>query len=249
MKLFLRSLISGLALVAAGCATPVGAFAPLPAAEQTSRYAEGRPIITSTGQQTIVVLGPAETAVDPSQRITFMILVANKSDAPIDIGPSNISVTTDTGARLHVFSATELEKEARKRANSIRMAAALGAVSNSINAANAGYSNSYGTVSGYGPNGSYAGTYNATTYNSAAASAAQAQANIANQQLLSNANAQAGSVLSHSQSGAMQRETIMPGKSYFTPITIDKIGRAKALVFDVAAGGDTYHVRWSFQMQ
>jgi len=96
----------------------------------------------------------------------------------------NISATSSEGSAIHVFGYDELVVEAQRKQRWATVAVALSGAAGAINAANAGYTHTYGTYSGYSNgtyggalNGSYTGTtmgtYSATTYDQGRAYAAQ----------------------------------------------------------------------------
>ncbi|MFB2351736.1 hypothetical protein, partial [Priestia megaterium] len=72
-------------------------------------------------------------------------------------------VTTDQGKMLAVLSAERLEREARRQAAMVALAAGLQAAGNSITAANAGYQSGYGSYNGIGTVQGAGGYARATT--------------------------------------------------------------------------------------
>lgn len=252
----IRALGCALAVVTlAGCAS-VGTFEAVAVAPQESRYIEGAPTLVSRGGSSVVMLGPNGATVDPSQRLSFLVLIRNTGANAFNVGPESVSVVTDSGKPLTVFTAEQLEREARRQAAMVRFGAALQAASNSMSAASAGYSNSYGSYSGnvsaYGGGappayGTYAGTYTAQTYDAGKAAAATAQANAANAQITANADAQARSIVSGAQVGALQRQTIEPTGQYVSPITVAKMpAGTNELIITIATGGDQHVFRWRY---
>lgn len=246
------------AVTLAGCATPLASYSPATGdATQTVAYQKGTPITVSTREHSQVAVSPPEGA-QANQRPVFLLAIVNTTDAPVTIGIENVSARTSDGRTLAVISPEQLEREAHNRANWVRFAAALSAAGNSMRAANAGYSYQSGTYNGnataYGTGGSaygtYNGTYSGTTYDSAAAARAQAQANIANQQLAENANAQAGAILQNADAGALQRQTIPPGGQFMTPVTVANMPtHAAGVVLTVTVNGDVHEFAWNYSAQ
>lgn len=241
---------AGLVLTTA-CATPVGSFAPGPLSSQNSSYSNGAPVLFSQATRSTIAIGPPSAIVDRSQRVQLLLLVRNTSDHPVTIGPNDVRASTETGEQLHVYTASELEREARSRAAWTQFGAAMQMMSNSMAAANAGYTSTYGTtngtVSAYTPRGSaygtYSGTYTGSTYDSGAAARAQMQANQQNAAIADQTRQETEAIMANSQSGAFQVQTIAPGGSYFTPVTLSRLPRgSRAILVEVTVAGELHRV-------
>jgi hypothetical protein len=249
--------ICAVAAFAAGCATPLASYAPSAIPTETVSYDRGTPITVSTQEHSIVAVQPPKGA-PASQRPVFTVFIRNIGDAPVTIGIENVTAQTADGRPLPVISPEQLQREAQSRANWARFAAALQAMGNSMQAANAGYSYQNGTYSGsasaYGTGGSAYGTYNGTysgmTYNSAAAAQAQATANAENAQIVANTNAHVADIMANAQSGALLRQTIAPGADFMTPVTITRPpGRTTGITLRVTIGADVHEFQWAYSAQ
>lgn len=240
------------------CATPLANYTPMAAPLGAVAYEKNVPVTYSGAAGSLVAVSPPSGS-DATQRPVFWIAVTNTSPTPITIGPENISVRTNDGRLLDVIPPEQLMREAQRSAFMTRLAAGLEAASNSMQAANAGYSNSSGTYSGtasaYGSGGGYAygrysGSYVGTQYNAAAAAQAQIAANAQNAQIASEANAQANAVIAGAQDGALQRQTIAPGTQYVTPVTVGRLpGSTTGLVMTVTVGADVHEFQWGYARQ
>lgn len=238
--------------ILAACATPMASYAPVSRVAGDVVYDKNVPITISALQTSRVIVQPP-TGAAANERPVFVLLVVNTSDAPITIGPENITATTNERP-LEIISSEQLEREARREAFWINFGAGLQAAANSMNAANAGYTTttgSYGgTVNAYSGGqsayGTYSGTYVGTQYNAAAANQAQLAANAQNSQIFANAQSQANAVLANSQDGALHRQTIMPGGEYMTPVTIERLPRDAGQVnLRVTIGADVHEFVWN----
>jgi hypothetical protein len=145
---------------------------------------------------------------------------------------------------LKVFSYDELVAEEKKRQTWAAVAAALQGVSDSMNAANAGYSHTYGTYSGsaYSNTGKSAygyGSYSSTTYNYAAAQAARNAAEAKSEARFARLDAEGRENLRNLSSTILKKETIFPSAWHggIVKVTLPKVAEQPQeidLVVDVA---------------
>ncbi|WP_293335837.1 hypothetical protein [Parvibaculum sp.] len=245
--------ISSIALSA--CTTAYTVSVSPSSNEQTTRYFDGVPAVISELANSVVVVIPPAHAVEKRGR--FGIVSVNRGTNPINFGSENVAVEAADGAHVHVYSYAELLDEEKSRQAWAAVAAALAAAGNSMQAANAGYTTSYGSYTG-STYGTYGGSpYSATTYGSgyvttydpAKAQAAQAtanQQNIANLKSVQMANALNERRLQE----ILKTTTISPGDSHSGEIVFDVpqgTGESKYVSVLVSAGVDrhVFNVRLS----
>lgn len=146
----------------------------------------------------------------------------------MNFGTENIAARSRDDSYVHVYSYAELLDEERSRQAWAAVAAGLAAASNSMQAANAGYSTSYGSYAGntYGTYGgspysatSYGSGY-VTTYDPAKAQAAQALANQQNAVNLQNMQA-INAANEQELQNILKITTLSPGQSHAGTVVVD----------------------------
>lgn len=116
---------------------------------------------------------------------------------------------------LKIFTYEELVDEEERRAALQAFAVALGGVGRSMQASNAGYQSGYGTYNAYSPSGGSAfGSYNYSSYNYAAAQAAQSAAQAETDLEMSNAMANSEANLRHLRNTILKKHTLLPGETH-----------------------------------
>jgi len=208
-----------LALIVAtqGCAT-YGKISGTPSADQKSVFKDGRKTLLSVKQNTVAVAPETET-VTSGQRGDFVIAVNNATNQEILFSTDNVTAYAKINnqlAALKVFSYEELVAEEKKNQAWAAVAVALQGAADSMNAANAGYSNTHGTYSSsayssYGTSAYGYGSYSGTTYNYAAAQAAQDAAQANSQTRFAQLEAEGQENLRNLASRILKKETIFPG--------------------------------------
>jgi len=169
MNLFVKFAILAAIVVTQGCAT-YGRISGNPLADQKSVYKDGRKTLISVKQSTVAI-APETDTVKSGQRDNFVVAVNNGTNHEILFSTDDVTTYFKTNGQksaLKVFSYDELVAEEKKRQAWAAVAAALQGAADSMNAANAGYSNTYGTYSGsayssYGTSAYGYGTYSGTT--------------------------------------------------------------------------------------
>lgn len=215
----IRSILVLVALCLLAACVPAYKIDVSASADQGLRFIDGRKIVVSEMPESTVVLVPPLGPVE--KRGEFGVIAFNYGSSELNFGTENISASAGDGTPVHVFSYIELLEEEKSRQKWAAVAAGLAAVGNSMQAANAGHSTSYGSYSGstYGSYGSTpysANTFGSgyvTTYDPAKAQAAQAIANQENQAMFQNmqqANAQNEARLQ----SILKTTTILPGSSH-----------------------------------
>lgn len=116
---------------------------------------------------------------------------------------------------LKVYSYEELKKEEDSLATAQAIAIALGGVSRSMQASNAGYQSGYGSFNTYSSySGPVYGTYNYSGYNYAAAQAAQNAAQAQTNAEIANASAQSRANMDYLNRSIFKDHTLMPGETH-----------------------------------
>lgn len=232
-----------------GCAT-YGSLTAVPTNGERSIYKDGRNTLTSVKLNTVAVT-PNSDRVKSGDRGDFTIAVNNGTTADVVFSTEDITAQSSTGghtASLKVYTYEELVAQEKRRQAWAAFAVAMAGAANSINAANAGYSHTYGTYSGsaYGSNGTSAhgyGSYSSTTYNPAVAQAAMndAQANTAaNFALLAE---QGQAQLSNLRTTILKKETIFPGDWHggVVEVALPTVADApQEIRLDVNVGGEPH---------
>jgi hypothetical protein len=169
-------------------------------------------------------------------RVAFGILYHNKTKTLCDFSLANISATNAKGEKLRIYTAEELEREARTRAAIAAACIAMGQGAQSFAAAQPTYTTASGGYNGYTPNGNYSGSYygSATTYN-------PAQQVAANQAIQANTATQLNSVASGlnqalgSLSQVLSRTTVPPDQCVQGMVVVKK---SSVTNFKVLANGE-----------
>ncbi len=212
---------------------------------------DGVPTLISTQKQ-VVMLRPATAETRRGARPAFVVAVYNRSNRPIDLRMAGITAAqTELAAEsepIHVFSYDELTAEVRRKQAWASVAVALGGAAGAINAANAGYTNTYGSYSGRvsGPYSSatMAGTYSATTYDPGRAYAAQAINNAQTAENFAAIQAQGQQRLGELQSTILKDNTVLPGEWIGGLVVLDAPPEAADGVasyrIDVQFGGEVH---------
>lgn len=185
------------------------------------------------------------------------MIAINLGVSPVDFGTENIAMKSADDTYVHVYSYAELLDEEKTRQAWAAVAAGLAAAGNSMQAASAGYSTSYGSYTGstYGTYGGspYSGTtYGSgyvTTYDPAKAQAAQA---LANQQNMANLQ---GMQMTNTLNEQRLREilkttTVFPGASHSGEVVFEvpkETGESEYISVRVSMGNDehAFHVKLS----
>lgn len=199
-----------------GCAT-YGRISGLPSEGQKTIFKDGRKTLISIKQNT-VALAPNTETVTSGQRADFVIAINNGTSQDILFSTDDITATANTKGQLttlKVFSYDELVAEEKNRRAWEAVAIALQGAAESMNAANAGYSNTFGTYSGsthsnYGTKTYSSGSYSSTTYNYAAAQAARNAAQANSEARLARLEAEGRENLKNLSSTILKKETIFP---------------------------------------
>lgn len=246
----LLAIITFAAMLAA-CATPYK-LSPVPGPGQELEYFKGQASVTSFGQRSVVAVSPSARSFD--ERAGFILTVVNDGDAPQLIDTPQIEVTSNTGA-LKVFSAAQLEKEARDAAAWQAFAVAMSSASQSYANSQAAYSTSYTTAqtntygnvySPYGTttyNSTGYGTATTTTYNPAITQALEAENRARTDAQMSAIKSQLQGSIADVQNTVLQATTVYPGQAFTSKLVIGPVELVKGenkVTLSVQFGGDTH---------
>lgn len=258
MEKLLRSLM-GIAIASlSSCATHY-AVNPVRTVTANPVYQNGMARLVSM-KRNGVVIGPTSQTIEQKKQKEFLVIVWNRTGRAFDFDSADVQVeyfdstkNVTTGGK--VYSYEELVKKEKNRQAWAAVGAGLSAAGDSMNAANAGYSNTHGNYSGntYSSNGgtSFSGNYSATTYDYAAANSAQ---NAARDRASSNANelaARGKENLEYLSALTVKRETVFPGKKYGGMIRfeIPPLADTGKIRFRVNAGGDVHVLEFDLVKQ
>lgn len=207
--------------------------------EQQSRMDSGVEMVESDLPTTSARIFEPEVKVE--KRLAIQVMVFNASGEPFNFGPENVTAETAGGEAVAVIPYEKLVKEEKGRRTWAAIGLALGAMGNSLNAANAGYS--HGTVNAFGSGGW--GTANYSAYNAGQAYAAQSLANTQNQ--IATARFQENSAASMEALKAnLRTTTVDPGETFGGQLMLEmpKAARKSKEPVDVlihmALGGETH---------
>lgn len=174
----IRFAFIGFALLLTQACTTSYSISALPNEGQEERYFDGVRLVISELPNSSAIVLPPSRAVEDRGRLEVMLI--NTGIENVDFGTENFSALSSSGETVRVYSYSELLAEEKTRQMWAAIAAGLEAAGNSMQAANAGYTTSYGSYSGmaYGA-GSTAytsGSGYVTTYDPAKAQMARSLA-------------------------------------------------------------------------
>lgn len=174
------------------------------------------------------------------------VSVGNPTNATIDFSDSNISVHSGKSSVL-VYSAEKYQKQIKKDAAIMAFALALNGASQAMAASAPTYSTTSGTVNTYGSRGygtaNYFGT--TTTYNPAAAAAAQAQINANTAAGMASVAAARNAQLSGT-AGMLSRNTVGAGGFAGGVVRLDasSISKGQPLEVTIFLPGESHSFRF-----
>lgn len=252
----IRSVVLMALLLAGPASAAKYVLQPVPADDQQTTMDAGVAAIQSNQSRSAIrVRGSSETF---SERATLQVIAMNGDEKPFNFGTENVTASLPNGEVLHVLTVRELHREERRRMAWAALAAGLAAAGNNIRAANAGYSNSYGTfnTNTYGQVGStpfYGNSFtrgSVTTYNAGQAYAAQSLANRQNAQIFANLANQKAAGLQEIKD-VIATTTIAPGGAYGGLLQFDIPGKIRTLAkktpvrikLSFQAAGETHQIQ------
>lgn len=203
-----------------GCASQKIQLSAAPGQEAIVR--DGIPSLISK-KKNLVMLRPNNQLLKGNARPAFTVAVRNLENKPQTLMEANINAHQSVDgkqAMLRVYRYDELVREEQTRQTIQAVGAVLSATARGINAANAGYVNTTGTVHANGNHG----TYTATTYDPLRAQIAQQNANYETREDFAALRAQGEQNLSQLQNTILKDNTVMPGEWIGGTIVLDPPG-------------------------
>ena len=231
-----------------GCSS----YTVIPTSESGVTYHQGASMTTSEGSHSTVMLMPAYRAYEGSQRLTFVVGIRNDSLSPFEVNMANVAAVSSNGTPMIVHSYESVSAELRKYAAWGAVSNTLGAVSDGLEAGEAGTTTStfdgdVRVVTGDGSQSSATYSGNVVTNDPAKAVEARNAANKKTQDRI----AHNASVLTSAQNRVnklLQRTTIAPGQLHEATIMIGPPdGPQTEMVIQLNAGGDTHEFRYEYK--
>jgi hypothetical protein len=232
------------ALLIAGCASQKIELSAAPG--QNAIIRDGIPALVSK-KKNIVMLRPNKTLLKGNPRPAFTVAVRNLGNKPETLLESNITARQTIDGKqvaMRVYRYDELVQEEQTRQAWQAFGVALSGAARAMNAANAGYVQTTGTVHGYGAYGPTYANYSATTYDPLRAQLAQNVANAETQSDIANLQAQGEQNLAALEHTILKDNTVMPGEWVGGTIVLDPpaySGKApKSYTITVDFGGEQH---------
>ncbi len=228
-------------LLTACATTQVASFTPT-AKDQTTVVRDGVPALLSQKAGSVVLVRQSGRSASSNARGAYVVALFNPSSKPINFTFDGLSVEEtaagQTTAALHTYSYDELVAEEKRTQVAMAILTGLAAGANAAAAANSGYYNGYGTVTGpYGTS-----HVSVSGYSPTAAAIATANANAQNQAMISNAIETGRQNMANLDRSIIKDDTILPGEWYGGVLMFDapKGRDAKTFRITVRAGNDVH---------
>lgn len=182
---------------------------------QESIIRDGIPSLVSQ-KKNLVMLRPNSQLLKGNPRPAFTVAVRNLGAKPETLLETNITAHQTVEGKqvaLRVYRYAELVQEEQTRQTMQAVGAVLSGTARAMNASNAGYVNTTGTVNGYG--------YTATTYDPLRAQIAQDVASAQTANDFATIRAQGEANLAGLQHTILKDNTVMPGEWVGGTIVLD----------------------------
>lgn len=212
-------------------------------------YIDGKEALISQKSSSLSI-APISSGMQPSSDEDFLFVYRNGSggervfseeDVQGEYRNSEGEVTP-----IKIYSYNDLVKKEKTRQAWAALGAGLEAAGDSMSAANAGYSNSYGSYSGssyspYSTVNTY-GTYSSSTYDYGAANAAQMSAVARSDARMDRLQAQGSANLGVLASNNLKKQTVPRGRTHggLVRMKMPAFAEAGELRFTVNAGGERH---------
>lgn len=232
MQLIAAALASGLA----GCSAPERVILNATDGQQ-SIVRDGIPALISTKKH-IVMLRPNARQLGGNSRPAFTIVVRNQGSKPETFLETGVRAQQKIGNQtiaVRVFSYDELVQEETDRQRMAAVGAALAAAGRGVQAANAGYTTTTGTI--HGPYGT--SSYVAQGYDPARAQAAQSLAAAETQADIDALRSTGERNLTALENTILKDNTVMPGEWYGGTIVLSP-------PLEATRGGKSYSISIRF---
>jgi hypothetical protein len=165
----MRKLFTALALMGTlglgACSTVSYNSEPVALLGQTLSYEKGVGTVANEGKGAIV-RAKLVSVNSAAKEITYAVAIANSGEDSFNIGSENVSAGVEGGETLRVFSATEMEATAKKRAATAQFLVALGgALESASNNYSATSTSTYRSSTGYTATSTHTNPYLAARLN------------------------------------------------------------------------------------
>ena len=206
-------------------------------------YEQGTAVLKSQKVSGVVVrVLTAQFTKETNALPAFYIVVSNGSEKETDFSAANVTAFSGKD-RVGVYTFEEMEKKIKREAAMMAFALAMNSASQSMAASMPQTTQSSGSVYATGPGGSARAVYSGTTttYNPAAASAAQAQINAQTMGQMS-VVASARDIQLNNLGSMLRRNTLPPGAFVGGVVKLhaEDIRSGEPLKLVVALAGDSH---------
>lgn len=226
----------------------------IPAQDQAGQVVSGVEIVESYGAESVIRFLEPEGTFDKRGAIALVFI--NLGEHPFNAGPENVTARLADGTPVEIISYEKLAKEEARRQGRREFFAALGALGNSMEADEAGYTSgtfSYsgqasGFVGGVPYQAQTGGTGTYTAYDPAAAALAKDNAARQNAQLAERVQ-QKQAVGLADLSRKLRTTTVTPGALTGGQVVFELPRKARSskepieLLFQIRAGQDVHSVK------
>ena len=236
---YLFSAICASALLS-GCATSYE-ITPLAIGATTTRYEQGVPMTASNLSAGSVQVKPI--GVNDQGRLMFGVAAINHSPMPANFGIENVSMLSEAGIPIRIFTHVELERQAKNAATWAAVAVAFAGAASAYAATQNAYSTTTGSI--YGPRGTT--NFVSQTYNPTAATLGVGAASAATAAGLIAINRSLDETIANLNGRILQTTTIDPGNIYGGTIVLDrvKLDKPKIVVIHVGFNSEDHEFRYT----
>jgi hypothetical protein len=202
--------------------------------------------VYSTKEHGVVRVMPASTEYD--DRIIFNVAAFNNGPNPANLGVENITVTTEAGEQLVVYSYEKLVKEAKNRAAWAVFAVALSGAANSYAAQQSAYTTTNGSIVSSSPYGSIHTSYYGQTYNPGVANLLQQENNHETSAAFNQISAGLDAAISQLNGHLLRTTTVDVGQIVGGQVVIEKPKLSRSELSEmnvtVAFNGETHSFKF-----
>lgn len=223
-----------------GCATTYE-ITPMAIGATTTRYEQGVPMTASNLPSGSVQVKPV--GVNDQGRLMFGVAAINQSPASVNFGIENVSMFSEVGLPIRLFTHDELERQAKNAATWAAVAVAFAGAASAYAATQNAYSTTTGSI--YGPRGTT--NFVSQTYNPTAATLGVGAASAATAAGLIAINRSLDDTIANLNGRILQTTTIDPGMIYGGQIVSDrvKLDKPKVVVIHVGFNNDDHEFRYT----
>lgn len=251
MKKMMIGASAVIALALSGCATVNYNAEPMALGGQKLTYEQGVGTLASTGKDA-VVRAKLVSVNAATKEITIALAVVNNSETAFNVGSENVSAQLEGGESLRVFSASELQAIAKKRAKAAAFAVAL---AGALETASNQYSATSTTTGTYRSSSGYTSSYTATTTNPYLAARLNRDTQARTSANLEQIDDLLDQKLSRIQGETLQTTTVNPGEVtggetiIATPKTLSTAKAPIEIVVSMKIQNDTHTFRFKIAKQ